>query len=187
MGSTLMLALMRSSGIYWRIGASESLSQLLTAYHGNAPLPLMRGVVGFSFLSFLFLYHIERTKPSQCQWVSTLRLMGMNPNLDIDFHDSSIREPIDSESSAYIKKTLREKIARASVVACLIGNRTAWRDWVEWELQTAQEMHKGLCGIRLKGAYGQAPQLLRDIGAPVAKWDHGEMVAVIESAAARRS
>lgn len=153
----------------------DSLSQLLTAYHGNATSHAKRRRL---FLS----YHIE----DKAQ-VNGFRLMGMNPNLDIDFHDSSIREPINSESSAYIKKTLREKIARASVIACLIGNRTAWRDWVEWELQTAQEMHKGLCGIRLKGAYGQAPQLLRDMGSPVAKWDHAEMVAAIECAAARRS
>jgi len=58
---------------------------------------------------------------------------------------------------------------------------------VEWELNTAFELGKGICGIRLKDSHGRAPQLLRDIDAPIALWgDVQDLVAVIECAAAHR-
>src|SRR5207248_2136854 len=83
---------------------------------------------------------------------------------------------------------IRAIIQRASVVVCLIGNGTAWRDWVEWELNTAFELGKEICGIRLKDSRGRAPQLLNDIDAPIARWgDTIDLVAVIACEAARRS
>src|SRR5262249_21318303 len=102
--------------------------------------------------------------------------------------DGSLRETINSERGSYIKQQIRAIIQRTSVLVCLIGNGTAWRDWVDWELETAFSLGKGICGIRLKDSGGQAPQLLRRIGAPIARWgDVGGFISVIEAAAARRS
>jgi hypothetical protein len=113
--------------------------------------------------------------------------MAHTPNLEIDFHDGSLREVINSARGSYIKKEIRSIIQKASVVVCLIGNGTAWRDWVEWELKTAFELGKGICGIRLKDSRGRAPQLLRDMNAPIASWGNvQELIATIECAAARR-
>jgi hypothetical protein len=82
---------------------------------------------------------------------------------------------------------ISDKIKRCSVVVCLIGNGTAWREWVEWELETALKFGKGVCGVRLKDSRGQAPEILRRIGAPIAKWDQEAIIAAIECAAAKRS
>lgn len=153
----------------------DSLSQLLVAYHCRATAPIRKRKL---FLSF---HHEDIAQ------VNGFRLMGLNPNLQIDFHDASVREPVNSENSSYVRTVINEKIARSSVVVCLIGNGTAWRDWVDWELDTARSFGKGLCGVRLKGARGRAPGLLREIDSPVAQWDMNQIVAVIESAAARRS
>jgi hypothetical protein len=58
---------------------------------------------------------------------------------------------------------------------------------VDWELSTAFELGKGICGIRLKESHGKAPQLLRDLDAPVAGWGEVQnFISVIECAAARR-
>lgn len=154
----------------------DSLTQLLQAYRGNLREHTRKRRV---FLSF----HYEDVAQ-----VRGFRLMARNPGLDIEFHDASIRAPVASDSSAYIKQVIREKISKASVVLCLIGNGTAWRDWVDWELDTAYRLHKGLCGVRLKGSRGRAPDLLRELDALVAGWgDTGDIVAAIECAAARRS
>jgi len=153
----------------------DSQSQLIRAARGQLTEPAR---VRKLFLSF---HYEDRNQ------VDGFRLMAHNPNLPIDFSDVSVRVAINSSEAAYLKRAISEKINRCSVLVCLIGNGTAWREWVEWELETALELGKGVCGVRLKGSRGQAPNLLRQIGAPVAGWDQSEIVAAIECAAARRS
>ncbi len=153
----------------------ESLSQLRKAYHGNLFEHAKRRRV---FISF----HME----DRLQ-IKGFRLMTKNPKVSLDIDDEGLQEAIDSERSPYIKQRIRPKIEAASVLLCLIGNGTAWRDWVDWEIRTALEMRKGICGVRLKGSYGRTPPLLKEIGAPIAQWDVQEIIAVIECAAARRS
>jgi hypothetical protein len=154
----------------------ESLSQLLRAYRRNLFEHAKRRRV---FIS----YHAE----DQPQ-IRGFRLMIKNPKVALDIDDEGLQAAINSERSPYIKQRIRPKIEAASIMLCLIGNGTAWRDWVDWELNTAFEMRKGICGVRLKGSYGRTPPLLKEIGAPIAKWgDVHEIIAVIECAAARRS
>ncbi len=151
----------------------DSISQLLEAYRGRLTYHAKRRRL---FLSF----HAE----DKAQ-VQGFRLMAQNPNVATDFYDGSLQEPVDSERSSYIRRVIREKIQRASVAVCLIGNGTAWRDWVDWELRTALELGKGICGVRLKESRGRTPPLLTEIGAPIAPWDVDRIVSVIECAAAR--
>ena len=113
--------------------------------------------------------------------------MAYSPYPPIDFYDGSVRTAINSLQSTYVKVRIREKIRNCSVVVCLIGNGTAWRQWVDWELETALEFGKGICGVRLKDSRGRTPELLNRIDAPIAQWDPRQIVAAIECAAARRS
>ena len=154
----------------------DSLSQLLKAYRGQLDHHAIRRRIYLSF-------HVE-----DLAQVRGFQLMAHAPNLDMEFYDGSLRDVINSTNGSYIKGQIRSIIQRASVIVCLIGNGTAWREWVEWELRTAYDLHKGICGIRLKDTRGRAPQLLWDIGAPVARWGNtADLVAAIECAAARRS
>jgi len=153
----------------------ESLSQLIQAYRGRLPYhPRTRRL----FLSF----HAE-DRPQ----VQGFRLMAMNPRVDLDFYDNSLGVAINSDRGSYVRAVLREKIRHTSVLVCLIGNGTAWRDWVDWEIRTAYEMGKGVCGVRLKGSRGRRTPALSERDAPVASWDMANIIATIECAAARRS
>lgn len=153
----------------------NSLSQLIKACRGQASEHARRRRL---FLSF----HYE-DRPQ----VQGFRLMAHNPHLQFDFNDSSIREAVNSERSGYVKSVISEKIRQSSVLVCLIGDGTAWRDWVNWEINKAIEFGKGVCGVRLKNARGAAPAVLREIRAPIAAWNMEQIVAAIECAAARRS
>lgn len=153
----------------------ESLSQLLKAYRGQLNYHASSRSV---FLSF----HRE-----DLQQVHGFRLMMANDQVDLDVSDEPNRYPVGSERSAYIKQVLRERISKVDVVVCMIGNGTAWREWVDWELSTAEELHRGICGVRLKGSRGRAPSILRELRAPVAQWGLASIRAAIECAAARRS
>jgi hypothetical protein len=120
--------------------------------------------------------------------VNGFRLMTRNPNLRLDIQADASRELVNSERSTYIKHALRLRIRAVDVVVCLIGNGTAWRDFVDWEIQTALEERRGVCGIRLKGSTGRAPSILREIGATVVSWGNVlHMTAAIEQAVAVRS
>lgn len=153
----------------------DSQSQLLTAFRGQLTTHARKRRI---FISF----HQEDK-----QQVNGFRLMALNSRVETDFYDASLREPVQSENSAYVRGVIRQKIQRASIVLCLIGNGTAWREWVDWELRSGIEFGKGICGVRLKESRGRTPPILREIGAPVASWDIEQIVAAIECAAARRS
>ena len=152
-----------------------SLSQLLRAYRGRATEYACRRRV---FTSFDY---------DDIRQVQGFRLMLLNPRVALEFTDMSLRAEINSERGTYLRQQLRLKMQSCSVVLCLIGNATAWSEWVNWELEAAYEIHKGLCGVRLKGSRGRVPQILSKLGAPIAQWDLSQVRAAIECAAARRS
>ncbi len=150
-----------------------SLTQLLKAYRGRLNYhPRKRHL----FLSF----HVEDRKQ-----VDGFRLMSLNEKVTLEFYDGSVRAPIKSDRGSYIKKVIREKIWQSEVLVCLIGNGTAWREWVGWEIITAREMRKGICGVKLKGSRAQIPEALS--GFPICRWNLDCIIAAIEWGAARRS
>jgi hypothetical protein len=153
----------------------DSQSQLLKACRGEST---EHARVRRLFLSF----HYEDRGQA-----SGFRLMAHSPNSSVDFYDGSVRSAVISENSSYIRQVIREKISKCSVLVCLIGNGTAWRDWVDWELETALALGRGICGYRLKDSRGRVPDVLRRIEAPIASGGQSEIVAAIECAAARRS
>lgn len=154
----------------------DSQSQFLEAYRGRLAYHARKRRV---FLSF----HAE-DRPQ----IQGFRLMASNPRLDIEFYDGSLQEAVDSRAGSYVRSVIREKIQRCSVVVCLIGNGTAGRDWVDWELRTAREMGKGICGVRLKDSRGHIPAVLQAAGAPIAPtMAVGDVIRAIECAAARRT
>src|SRR5260370_26727468 len=128
----------------------ESLTQLLKAYRGGLTYHASKRRIYLSF-------HVE-----DLAQVRGFRLMSRAPNLEIDFYDGSLREVINSTRGSYIKQQIRSIIQRTSVVVCLIGNGTAGREWVDWELRTAFELGKGICGIRLKDSRGITPESITD-------------------------
>lgn len=153
----------------------DSLTQLLTAYHGRLTTHARKRRI---FVSF---HQEDRLQ------VQGFYLMGLNENVEIDFHNASLRDAVQSENGSYVRKVIRDKIHRVSIVLCLVGSGTAWRDWVDWELRVAHELGKGICAVRLKESRGRTPPLIAEFGIPVASWDIQEIIAAIERAAARRS
>jgi hypothetical protein len=153
----------------------DSVTQLLQAFHGRLTEHGRRRRL---FISF----HKEDARQ-----LGGFRLMARNPRVALEFYDGSLKDAIDSANKTYVKQVIRELINRASVVVCLVGNGTGWRDWVEWELETAVSLKKGICGVRIPATYGKIPTVLRSMDAMIADWDAVSMIKAIEYAAARRS
>src|SRR3954468_23974811 len=148
---TLLANLLRDRGF-------DSLTQLLDAYRGRLTRHARRRRV---FLSF---------QAADLAQVRGFRLMARNPSIELDFYDSSLRAAVNSAEGSYIREVIKEKLRASSVVVCLIGNATAWSEWVEWEIETGASFGKGLCGVRLKGSHGRTPPALSRRGCPIAGW-----------------
>jgi hypothetical protein len=76
------------------------------------------------------------------QQVQGLRLLAANPDYDLEFYDESVRVAIDSRNAEYVKKVIREKIARSSVTVCVISALTYTSTWVDWELSESGQKRK---------------------------------------------
>ncbi|MGE4130256.1 MAG: TIR domain-containing protein [Bdellovibrionales bacterium] len=151
----------------------ESLSELRRAYAGHLSYHPRRRKAFISFHS------------NDLRLVQGFRLMLTNPNLQFDVDDSLSRRAVRSDSSNYIRQALKSKILASDVLICMVGNGTAWRDWVEWEVETAIAHRIPVCGVRLKESRGRTPPVLKEIGAPIAGWEPAQITSAIEQAIAR--
>lgn len=78
----------------------------------------------------------------------------------------SVRIAINSVQSQYVKSVIKQKIGSASIVLCLIGNGTAWRDWVDWELQAGLDMGKGFVEFASKVREDAVPRYWKPLVRP---------------------
>jgi len=153
----------------------DSLTHFLQAFYGRLT---EHGRKRRLFISF----HKEDARK-----LGGFRLMARNPRVALEFYDDSLRDAIDSANRTYVKQVIREKINRVSVLVCLVGNGTGWREWVDWELETAASLGKGICGVRIPATFGKIPSVLTRMKAMIADWNTMSIIRAVEYAAARRS
>ncbi len=115
-----------------------------------------------------------------------LRLLASNPNYDLEFYDESLKEPIDSQRAEYIKQVIREKIKRASITLCLVGNNTYKSKWVDWELRESEKQGNAIIAMALKGIERVVPpSFLKEGNITIWKWDPQYLQTLINNASKR--
>jgi len=128
----------------------------------------------------VFLSFVEE----DLQLVELFRGQAKNANIDLEFDDYSIKEPINSDNADYVKQQIRNKIDGVSVTLCLIGHNTNRSDWIDWEIGVSDDMGKGIVGMRLHSSSSDVvPNALRDVNADVVNWKIDDVMAAIEAAA----
>lgn len=117
------------------------------------------------------------------QRVNGLRLLAANPDYDLEFYDESVRVAIDSVQAEYIKRVIRDKIARTSVTVCLLSELTYTSLWVAWELEVSAAKQNTIIPMTLKDArVVVVPQLLFYKGIRPYPWDPLLLGALIQRA-----
>src|SRR5574341_1680890 len=116
-------------------------------------------------------------------------LQGSNPNVAFEFMGRHLLDPVDSENEKYIKRKIREQISGTSVTVVIIGEETAYSEWVAWEIKESLNKGKtnGIVGVLLKGATppprdSPVGKALYEAGVEVVEWKKEEVEAVIERA-----
>ncbi len=113
------------------------------------------------------------------------RLLRFNPNVEVDFFDRHLLDPVQSQDPEYVRRCINEQMRGTSVTVVLIGSKTHQSEWVDYEIRRTIEEGKGLLGIRLKGKDKCiTPGRLDEAGAEVIDWEPAEFNAAIERAAA---
>jgi hypothetical protein len=114
------------------------------------------------------------------------RLLRFNPNVEVDFFDRHLLDPVASRDPDYIRRCINERMRGTSVTVVLIGSKTHESDWVDYEIRRTVEEGKGLLGIRLKGRDESiVPPRLDESGAETVDWEPSEFNEAIERAARR--
>jgi hypothetical protein len=100
--------------------------------------------------------------------VGLLRSQAKNENYDLEFRDYSVKEPFDEKW----KTNCKQRIAQTSVVVVMIGEHTAEREAVNWEIEEAYRQGKRVVGVRIyKDKNHEVPKAMRDNRAPILDWN----------------
>lgn len=109
------------------------------------------------------------------------------------FQDASLWEEAKKKSDAAIQKMIDDALNNTSVTVVFIGNQTANRKFINYEIKQSIARGNGIVGIQiahLKSINGEAdtqgetPKLLVDNGFKIYKYvDHEKLASRIEEAA----
>lgn len=109
------------------------------------------------------------------------------------FQDGSLWEKAKNTNDAAVKKLIDDALHNTSVTVVFIGNQTANRKYINYEIEKSIERGNGLVGIQIHhledhneevDALGATPKLLSENGFKVYKYvDHETLAKWIEEAA----
>lgn len=108
------------------------------------------------------------------------------------FHDASLWEEAKKKGDAAIWKMIDAAIQGTSVTVVLIGEKTANRKYVRYEIEQSIAKKNGLLGIHIHNikdsagmtaTKGAVPAALKEAGAPVYDWDRDKFGGWVEAAA----
>jgi hypothetical protein len=100
------------------------------------------------------------------------------------FTDASQWEKLKEKDDGVIRKAIDDSLAGTTVTVACIGERTASRRWVKYELRASSARGNGLLGVYLPGESGHTkPAELGD--APLYNWNSERFADWVEAAAKR--
>lgn len=95
------------------------------------------------FFSFHYGRDVWRVNQVRHSWVTK------NDREAAGFFDAAEQEEIKRATDEKIKKWINEQLHGTSVTVVLIGNETAERDWVHYEIKKSIERGNGIVGVKV--------------------------------------
>jgi len=97
-------------------------------------------------------------------------------------HSVPIEEPLDTVNDTHLKSELRKQIRTTAIVLVLAGMYSAHREWIQKEIEIANEFDKPIVGIRPNGSE-QTPNVVENASVEMVGWRQNSVVeAVVEHA-----
>lgn len=95
------------------------------------------------FFSFHYGRDVWRVNQVRHSWVTS------NDREAAGFFDAAEQEKIKRATDEKIRKWINEQLHGTSVTVVLIGNETAKRDWVHYEIKKSIERGNGIVGVKI--------------------------------------
>ncbi|NHN60052.1 MULTISPECIES: TIR domain-containing protein [Halorussus] len=117
------------------------------------------------------------------------RLLRWNKNVDVEFQDRHLLDPVDSTNRGYIQQCIRDEIKGTSTTVVLVGENTKDSDWVDYEIERSLKDGNGLVAIKVDDNITDedVPDKLKENGAEIVDWNPDEFADAIDRAASQRS
>lgn len=117
------------------------------------------------------------------------RLLRWNENVDVEFYDRHLLDPVDSSNDEYIQQCIRDQMRGTSTTVVLVGENTKDSDWVDYEIERSLKEGNGLVAIKVDDDISDedVPNKLKENGAEIIDWDPDEFDGAIERTASQRS
>jgi len=100
-----------------------------------------------SYRNVFFSFHYDRDA-----WrAANVRSSAILPNVNADgrFRDNASWEAVKSKSDDTIRRWINDHLHNTSVTVVLIGQETASRRWVKYEISQSHNRGNGLLGVRI--------------------------------------
>ena len=78
---------------------------------------------------------------------------GANDEFDFEFYDGSLKDSINSTNAIYVKSVIKPKITRSTHLLCIVGEKAAGSEWINWEIEQAIAANKKLIAVKLARDY----------------------------------
>ena len=98
-------------------------------------------------------------------------------NYSVPEHD-----PVDANNNTKLKEELRQQIRPVEVVVILGGMYVAYSDWIQFEIDFAEDLDKPILGIRPWGAV-KMPKAVQDAADKIVGWNTSTIVSAIRDLA----
>lgn len=78
-------------------------------------------------------------------------IIAWNGNNEFDFkvYDESVDVSVDSDGASSIRRVISRRIRKSDVFLCLVGEHTHKSEWVEWEIEKADELDKDFAAVKI--------------------------------------
>lgn len=98
-------------------------------------------------------------------------------NYSVPEHD-----PVDANNNTKLREELRQQIRPVEVVIILGGMYVAYSDWIQFEIDFAEDLDKPILGIRPWGA-AKMPKAVQDVADKIVGWNTSTIVSAIRDLA----
>ncbi len=78
-------------------------------------------------------------------------LLEARPYFKVEFEEVPKHEPINSANAPYIKRRLRDRLKSSDIVLVIAGVYATYSNWMQWELDTADECGLSVVGVIPRG------------------------------------
>ena len=120
--------------------------------------------------------------------VNLFRGQAKNEDSELDFIDSSLKVPFNSENAEYIKRGIRDRIDQCSVTVVFVGEKTHESEWVDWEIRESIKRGRGVVAVISRDDSSiKIPKAVTENNIKVVPWKHAKIKEAIEYAAVNRT